>query len=200
MLALHSAPGHEGLKVPARGVGAIVYADEAYPDAVFSEIVRSCRARGLSLAGVLQHRAFEDIERRCDVILENLATAHCIPLFESRGKEARGCRLDTSALARVTAEIEKSLDHDPNLLVLNKFGKVEASGGGLRDLIATALDRAIPVVIGVPARNLDAWREFAGEFALEFSPGAAGLRQWLSDVAGRRKARITRNEMTLTSG
>ena len=93
-------------------------------------------------------------------------------MFEDRGAGARGCRLDEAALAEATARIEGSLEHAPQLLILNKFGKVECEGGGLRDLIASAIDRGIPVIIGVPERNLDAWRSFAGEFAIELRDDA----------------------------
>jgi hypothetical protein len=34
-------------------VAALVYADNAYPDAAFDALVRQCRSQGLSLAGVL---------------------------------------------------------------------------------------------------------------------------------------------------
>ena len=37
----------------------------------------------------------------------------------------------------------------------------------MRDLIAQAVGMGIPVIVGVPARNLHAWREFAGELSAE---------------------------------
>jgi hypothetical protein len=163
-------------------VAAIVYANEIYPDAVFSTLVKRGRAMGLALAGVVQHRAFVGGDRRCDVFLEDLATGHRTALFENRGAGARGCRLDQAALAEATARVEGSLEHAPQLLVLNKFGKVECEGGGLRDLIASAIDRGIPVIIGVPARNLDAWQSFAGELATELPDDANQIAMWLEKV------------------
>jgi hypothetical protein len=185
MFALHSAPARDATALLTPRVAAIVYADEAYPDATFSRTVAACRSHGLSLAGVLQHRAFEDPSRKCDVILEDLATGNRIPLFEDRGEGATGCRLDTAALAQVTADIERSLENNPGLLILNKFGKVEAGGEGLRDLIARAIDRDIPVIIGVPTRNLNAWRSFAGEFSVELSADAEKVWIWLCDLTGK---------------
>ena len=163
----------------AAPVAAVVYADEVYPDALFKRLVGRCRALGLSIAGVLQHQAFEGGDRRCDVILEDLTTGHRTALFENRGAGARGCRLDQAALAEATARIEGSLEQVPQLLILNKFGKVECDGGGLRDLIADAIDRGIPVIIGVPARNLEPWRQFAGEFAVELTDAVDDAEQWL---------------------
>jgi nucleoside-triphosphatase THEP1 len=175
-LAPEPASGH------AQPVVAIVYANEAYPDAIFRALVSRCRTIGLSLAGVLQHQVLEGFDRRCDVILEDLTSGHRTALFEHRGAGASGCRLDEAALAEATARIEGSLEHAPDLLVLNKFGKVECEGGGLRDLIAGAIDRGIPVIIGVPERNLDAWRGFAGEFSSELPDDASEVLKWLEGL------------------
>ena len=76
MSVTHSALAHELSPGQARPVAAIVYANETYPDGVFKTLVKRCRARRLSLAGVLQHQAFEGDDRRCDVVLEDLATRH----------------------------------------------------------------------------------------------------------------------------
>lgn len=177
-----SALAHELSPLHDRPVAAIVYANEAYPDTIFRAIVDRCRSLGLPLAGVLRHQAFEGADRRCDVILEDLTSGHRTPLFEDRGADARGCRLDEAALAEATARVEGSLENAPELLVLNKFGKVECDGGGLRDLIASAIDRGIPVVIGVPQRNLGTWREFAGEFAVELTNDVREIERWLESL------------------
>jgi hypothetical protein len=161
-----------------RSVAAIVYANDAYPDALFRQLVESCNAAGISVAGVLQQPSAGG-NHRCDVYLQDLASGHLTRLFENRGSEARGCRLDGAALAEATARIEKSLEAEPGLLVLNKFGKAECDGEGMRDLIASAMLRGIPVVIGVPARNLEAWREFAGDFAVELPADFLSALHWL---------------------
>jgi hypothetical protein len=85
-----------------------------------------------------------------------------------------------AALAEVNGKVARSFDADPELLILNKFGKVEAEGRGLLDLVAIAVDRRIPVVIGVPIRNLQAWRNFAGGLSVEFSSNPSEIADWLN--------------------
>lgn len=182
MSVMPSALAYELSPRHAFSVAAIVYADEAYPDTIFRMLVGRCRALGLPLAGVLQHQVFGGANRRCEVILEDLVSGHRTPLFEDRGAGARGCRLDEAALAEATARVEGSLENAPQLLVLNKFGKVECDGGGLRDLIASAIELGIPVVIGVPQRNLGTWRDFAGEFAIELSNDSREVERWLEGL------------------
>lgn len=183
MSASPSAPVRELSSGQVQSVAAVVYASESYPGAFFEALVDRCRASGLSVAGVLQHLVLEDCGQRCDVLLEDLTSGHRTALFEDRGAGASGCRLDQAALAEATARVEGALEQAPDILVLSKFGKVECEGGGLRDLIAGAIDRRIPVVIGVPRHSLDAWRDFAGELAVELSVDASEVDRWL---AGQR--------------
>lgn len=182
MFALHSAPAPDLTRQLGSNLAAIVYANDEYPEAIFSWIVNECRARKLVLAGVLQRPAFEEADKRCDVLLEDLASGHLTPLFEDRGAGATGCRLDVAALVEASMRVASSLENDPALLVLNKFGKVEAEGGGMCHLMAKALERGIPAIIGVPSRNLDIWRRFAGEFSVELSEDTDEIRKWLRQL------------------
>ena len=176
------APNDERPSPQARRVAAIVYPDNAYPGPAFDALVRLCRDRDMTLAGVLQHQVCTAPDRRCDVVLEDLTTGYRTSIFEDRGPGAGGCRLDEGALAEATARIEGNLEGGADLLVLNKFGKAECSGGGLVDLMANAMDRGIPSVIGVPRSNLDAWRKFAGDFAVELGDDVNAIGQWLASL------------------
>lgn len=162
-----------------RSIAALVYDDEAFPAATFVRIVAWCRSRNVSIAGVLQHPVAPYVDHRCDVVLEDLMTGRRTALFERRGVHARGCRLDESALAEVTALIRCSLEHRPRLLILNKYGKAECEGRGLRDLIALSADLGIPTIIGLPRRNLAEWTNFAGDFAVQLEDGTAQIDRWI---------------------
>jgi len=147
-------------------LAALVYDERAYPDDILRQVVDRCRARGWRLAGVVQHRSRE-AGHRCDMWLEDLATGQQASIFAGRGRGAKGCQLDEDAMLQVVSQIERELKDNPKLLMLNKFGKVEAEGAGMRDLIAQAVWMGIPVIVGVPVRNLHAWRQFAGEMSAE---------------------------------
>jgi len=174
-----AVPPHRVNVRPQQALVAIVYANEAYPRSTFERIVEQCRRWGLRPAGVLQHPVCSDGAGHCDVALEELSTGLRTNLFEDRGPGASGCRLDQAALAHVNSQVARSFDADPDILILNKFGKVEAEGRGLLDLVALAIDRGIPVVIGVPVRNLTAWRKFADGMSVELSGDAIEVIDWL---------------------
>ena len=47
-------------------------------------------------------------------------------------------------------------------------------------VMAKALERGIPVVIGVPARNLKSWRNFADGFSTELPEDTDRIADWLA--------------------
>ena len=85
-------------------------------------------------------------------------------------------------MTEAAARIEGNMEGRPDLLVLNKFGKAECSGGGLLDLIASAMDRQITVIIGVPKTNLQAWRDFAGTLSVELSEDIGEIDRWAASL------------------
>jgi uncharacterized protein DUF2478 len=162
-------------------IAAVVYADGIYPDRVIASAIGPLQERGVPLAGALQVEA-ERVPGRhpCDMLLVDLANGNVSAIAEYRGKHASGCRLDVGLLAEIGESVSNSLhDSEPRLLVVNKFGKIEAAGGGLRSAIAEAADLGIPVLVGVPARNLDSWRAFAGALAVELPVEVEAVAEWL---------------------
>lgn len=146
---------------------ALVYADGAFGGHVLQSATRALRRAGHACAGLIQHDEPRPGQSRCDMLLENLQTGTRMTISEQRGPHARGCQLDPDALLRAMTEVRDGLRPSVEILVLNKFGKTEAEGGGYRPLIAEALERGMTLLIGVPVRNLEAWRAFVDGTAHE---------------------------------
>lgn len=168
-----------GLKAGAamRPLTALIYDEGFAIGSIFRDMAADARKAGLRLGGVIEKPSAPRVaSHRCDMSLRDLASGRTIKIYEERGAQARGCRLDLDGLARTCALVLSGLP-DCDLILLNKFGKTEAEGGGFRCVISDALALEIPVVIGVPRRNLAAWRDYAGELSTErdFGPSADGL-------------------------
>jgi len=152
------------------------------------------RAAGLTVAGLVQLNTFERDPGKCDMAVEELFSGTVLQLSEDRGKEASGCRLDRSILTEAAGLLLTALEEKPDILVLNKFGKVEAEGEGLRDALAKAVELGVPIVVGVPYRNLDQWRLFAGDLAEECAVDSPQIRNWLMarDLLPDQERRVER--------
>jgi nucleoside-triphosphatase THEP1 len=159
----------------------LVYDHGAWAQTVFEGIVANMRAAAQPVAGTIQYERARADRRHCDMMLENLASGEITRISEDRGALAGGCRLDRDAFARVEAAVRASLEQSPRLLIVNKFGKTEIEGAGLRAVIAEAIERDVPALVGVPRRNAGPWRDFVGDFAIAVE-SAADLNVWLATL------------------
>lgn len=174
MADLSAAP----LEPTGQPITALVYDDGSEFDRLLWSTIGRLKARGLRLAGVAQINEARPGRRRCDMIVEDLSSGNRVLISQDRGNMARGCRLDHGALAAVTLAVEQSLLGDVDILIVNKFGKEEVEGRGLRDAVALAVERGIPVLIGVPNRNYEAWRIFCAEDGATTSAASGNAEMW----------------------
>ena len=145
---------------------------------------RSGRAR-LSAQGVVQSNKQRQGRRKCDMYLKDLWSGEEILISSDRGNASRGCRLDHAAFVRIGVWGDRALAEGADLLILNKFGKEEAQGRGLRPLIAAALIADIPVVIGVPGANLDDFFAFVGDAATRLPLDRQAILRWCRKATKR---------------
>jgi hypothetical protein len=164
---------------PTPALLAVVYSDGIEADQFIADFGYRLRDSGFALTGLVQHSHSARERGQCDIEVEELASRIVLQLAEERSDQ-QGCRFDSAALMEGGALIDAALKKAPELLILNKFGRLEAEGGGLRDVIADAIQLGIPAIVGVPCRHLEAWRQFTDGRAEETAINAARVRQWLA--------------------
>lgn len=113
--------------------------------------------------------------------LVDLASGKVFRISEDRGEMSRGCRMDWNAVALAAASVEDTIRNDVvDLLVINKFGKAEEDGGGLRDAIAAAVELGVPVLLSIGLASIASLTDFAGDFCLVVDAGDPVIDEWLS--------------------
>ncbi|OJU25335.1 MAG: hypothetical protein BGN91_13415 [Nitrobacter sp. 62-13] len=167
-------------------IGLITHEDGLVRDSLIAECAAALAARGYRLGGVVQSNPHREGRRRCDMYVKDLLGGGEVKISLDRGNEARGCRLDQDAFARIDAWIERAVLEHVDLVVINKFGKEEAQGRGLRSVIAEALIAEIPLIIGVSEHNLDDFLAFAGEAANRLKPDVEAITAWCRNAIERR--------------
>jgi nucleoside-triphosphatase THEP1 len=131
-------------------------------DELITSVAERLIAKGLRLAGTVQSNHDRPDRKKCDMDLRVLPDGPTVRISEDRGELARGCILDSGALEQTVFEVERRLD-GADILIVNKFGKRESEGKGLAPVIAEALHRDMPVLVGVNGLNLAAFLAFTGE-------------------------------------
>jgi nucleoside-triphosphatase THEP1 len=159
-------------------VAAVVYDDGLLSDAIIAQCAVGLADSGYRLGGIVQSNAHRPGRRRCDMYVKDLLGGDEVKISLDRGNEARGCRLDQDAFARIDAWVERAVLERVDLLIISKFGKEEAHGRGLRPVIAEALITEIPLVIGVSTRNLCDFLTFVGDSTAHLRPDIKAITAW----------------------
>lgn len=152
-------------------------------DAVLAAAVVRLRADGLTVAGAVQEEIADGPDCCGPTVLRSLTDGSARVISQDLGRLASGCRLDPAALADAAAALAAVVDDAPDLLVLNRFGKAEAEGGGLRAVIERAMEHGLPVVVAVRTDHAAAWDAFHGGLAAALPADAGAIAAW---VRGRR--------------
>lgn len=150
-------------------------------DLILFKLSQMLAARGLRCCGAVQINSERADTGPCDMDVQVLPDGSILRISQDLGRSARGCRLDPAALEKAVGLVSASLDRGADLLIVNKFGKHEAEGRGFRTVIAEALCRGIPVLVGINGLNLSAFQEFSGGTAVGLKPECGVLADWVSD-------------------
>jgi nucleoside-triphosphatase THEP1 len=175
-------------KTPGVLLAAVQHSGGRRIDGLIASIAGQLKRQGLRVGGVVQSNVEQAGESRCDMRLEELTTGRVVSISQRLGPQSRGCRLNDVALEQIVALVEASLEGGLDILILNKFGRQEAEGKGLRTAVAHAVAAGIPVLVGLNRAYTAEWREFCeGEGQLlEAEPAA--VARWLDAclaVSGR---------------
>lgn len=137
---------------------------------------------------------------RCDMDVKVLPDGPAIRISQSLGAGARGCRLDPGALETAVGLVERSMDGRPDCLIVNKFGKQEASGGGFRPLIGKAMEREIPVIVGLSRLNAPEFGDFTGGLAQQVAPELDALLGWFGKSGHPPGKAVSRRAIDASAG
>jgi nucleoside-triphosphatase THEP1 len=171
---------------PESRIGLVAYDEGLLRDALIARCAAGLVASGYRLGGIVQSNSQRHGRRRCDMYVKDLLGGDEIKISLDRGDEARGCRLDPDAFARIEAWIERAVVERVDLLIINKFGREEVHGRGLREVVAEALIAEIPLVIGVSTQNLPDFLTFVGNSVTPLEPHMEAISAWCRNAIERR--------------
>ncbi|GAB1584420.1 DUF2478 domain-containing protein [Phyllobacterium phragmitis] len=161
-------------------------------DPVLAEIAAALRPCGLRIGGIVQEEHQDSGAARPGTRLRDLSDGMLIQISWDRGRHARGCRLDPGALAEAARRLEDTVEAGVDLLILNRFGKSESEGAGLRTIIERAMLAGVPVLTAVRNEYAAAWDDFHGGMAVWLPIDTNAVLAWCCAVTGlgRMPARI----------
>lgn len=157
-------------------------------DLLLQQFAAHLAQQGVRTAGTVQINTERADSHRCDMDVQILPDGSVFRISQDLGSASRGCRLDPAALEQAVASSAIELANNAQILIVNKFGKHEAEGRGFRGLIADALERDIPVIVGLNALNEPAFNAFAEGFARRLPADLEALKSWAQSALAPRPA------------
>ncbi len=152
-------------------LAALVYGQPDEPDRLLREFVQDLTIRGYRVVGLLQTRLDDG-----GAAVTVLPTGETIPLAQRR--DPFSARLSPCDLAEAAARIQALIRPGTDLVIINRFGKLEAEGTGLIDEIARAVGSDIPVLVAVPEFRFSEWLSFCRGMGVKLPCRKGSLQCW----------------------
>lgn len=157
---------------------ALQGASSALVQEALAGFARRRALQGLRVAGVVEERVGPEGPGCTGQALRDLATGRIHSIAQDLGPCASACHLDPSGVAQACHDVVNAIAQGCDVVVLSKFGKLEADRGGLIDAFGAAIARGIPVLTAVaPAFNAR-WLDFSAPLAAFAEPETGLLERW----------------------
>lgn len=172
-------------------VAAIVYqSGKDDIDRVLAEFASDIVCQGFRVGGVVQHNGKYDVPKG-GMSLIDLLTGRKISISQPLGADSNACRLDPAGLAEATVAVKSALAQGVELVIVNKFSKQEATGGGLRSAIADTVVEGLPLLTAVSDKCYDDWMAFTGGYGTTLACDRSVIADWWHETSQReRRTRV----------
>ena len=170
---------------------AVVYGVKDNPDHLLLDFTEDLRRSGVRTAGLLQLDSATGQSDDREVRTVVLSSGEVVPVAHDRNLGATGCGLDCAQLASIAKLIDAAIQQGADLVVINRFGKLEAKGKGLIELIQRAAKADIPVLIAVPEHRFAGWIKYSAGMSVRLPCRRSALDRWWQSVAKGARGRST---------
>jgi hypothetical protein len=121
--------------------------------------------------------------RACSAgFLRNVGTDELFPIFQDLGPGSTACHLDGASMLPATEAVRRDIAAGCDLVLLSKFGKMEAGNSGLVDAFRAALEANVPVLTSVSPTFAEAWARFAAPLFVTLPADPAKIDAWWQAV------------------
>ena len=149
-------------------------------DALQAAWVLALQQTGWRVGGVRQHiTTWPRGGKRMQLL--DVRSPQTFEISQDLGPAAEGCRLDPAGVVDASSVLRQALADRVEVVVTNRFGRLEAEGGGFVAEIAALAEAGIPVLTIVAPQYLAAWRTLTGELGqdLPLPQSVQALHAWL---------------------
>jgi hypothetical protein len=163
-------------------IAAILYERGVDVDRLILDACATLRAGGLRIGGIVQSALGDRASCASSVEVIDLLTGEPFNIWQQRGPDARGCRLDERGLIGAEPAILSAIADGVDLVVINRFGRAECLGGGLQACFAASVEASVPLLTAVRPPYDNAWAVFHGGLAQDLPAKPGPILKWVRTV------------------
>lgn len=168
---------------PAKPIAAVQGAASPVIQKLLAEFAASVRPF-VRVAGVIEEAP--DILEPGDPELRSLVDARRYPIFQDLGPSSTACSLDPGGIVTACEAVRRDVVAGCDLLVLSKFGKLEAERSGLAAAFAAGVEAQIPILTSVAPKFDAQWIAFANPMFVILPAERWAIEHWWRTVAPER--------------
>lgn len=158
-----------------------------------SAFARARSAEGLRVAGVIEEFGGTPGAGCSGRSLRDLVTGARHLISQDLGPGSLACHLDASRVADACQGALSAIEAGCDVVVLAKFGKLEAARSGLLDAFAAAAERDLPIVTSVAPMFTSDWLRYSAPLSRLVDARPDALDAWWRALPEGREARRLRS-------
>ena len=146
-----------GATCPNYRIAALQGAASATIQTLLNSFALRVTRGGHKIAGVIEQEGGAAGGPCAGRAVRDLSSGRVISISQYLGQGSTACNLDPSGLIEACAAVERAVAAGADLVILSKFGKLEADRRGLSDAFRAAIDAGLPILTAVSPAMTAAW-------------------------------------------
>lgn len=164
-------------------IAAIVHESAEYADEILYPFIQELQSQEKNILGVVQAHPEVSYAYGSQMGIIDLSSGAYLSIAQDLGKHNTSCCLDAEAVSNASTILQAARMQNPDLLIVNRFGKLEAEGTGFADeMLEIMSEGTAPMLTVVAERFLPMWREFTGGLATELEATPTALQHWFEQL------------------
>lgn len=173
---------------PQLPIGAIIHDSAETADQTLQPFIQYLQEQGQVVLGVVQAPEEVSFAYRTQMGIINLSNGEFTSIAQDLGEHNTSCCLDSEAVSNASIILKQARALNPDLIVVNRFGKLEAEGEGFADEMLEIMSTGMPMLTVVASRFLEPWRAFSGGLATEIAPDLDQMKNWYANAKAMKEA------------
>lgn len=150
---------------------------------LFKQCITGWQAAGLRVAGLIEE-THGLTDRTCNAgRLRNIVSGQLYSIYLDTPKAGTSCHIDSNGAEKAGSSVLGDIS-DCDLVVLSKFGKLEAAKGGLIGAFDAAIAIGAPLLTTVSEKHQTAWQKFAPQASV-LAADQSEICVWLNNFRCR---------------